>query len=254
MRVLSVINQKGGVGKSTSAHALAFGLFKNGKRVLLIDLDGQGNLTDTLGGTGAQGKAMEILRRPEAIKEAVLEMAKSKKGRLCAIWSSPSLVQADSEITQTGKEYRLKEALSLVAEDFDYCVIDTPPVLGVITVNALVASEGVIIPVQADMYSLQGVKQLYLTVQTVQKYCNPYLRVLGILITRFNVRAIIRREVAEVASQMAEAMGSKLFSTKIRECTALIEAQAKRVDIFSYAPRSNGAKDYKSFVQEVERS
>ena len=246
MKIYAIINQKGGVGKSTTALAIGAGLSLKGYSVLYVDLDAQGNLSYTLRADTNGYNALGVLQRPETAKE---EIQHTEQGDIIA--SSPALAGADTVLTDTGKEYRLKEALESVSGEYDYCIIDTPPALGVLTINALTACNGAIIPAQADIYSLQGISQLNNTIQTVKRYCNPALSIIGIVLTRFNGRSIIRREVAEMAEQTAQSLNSKLFKSKIRECTALVEAQATRQDIYSYAPKSNATADYKALVAEI---
>lgn len=246
MKVYAVINQKGGVGKSTTALCLGAGLSLKGFKVLYIDLDAQGNLSYTLGADTQGYNAMGILQRPETVKE---EIQTAPGGDVIA--SSPALAGADTIITETGKEYRLKEALDKLGGTYDYCIIDTPPALGIVTINALTACQGAIIPAQADIYSLQGISQLNGTIQTVKKYCNPHLKVMGIVLTRYSARSIISREVAEMIDATAAQLNTKLYKAKIRECTALKEAQATRQSIFKYAPRSNAAADYKALIEEI---
>lgn len=246
MKVYAVINQKGGVGKSTTALCLGAGLSLKGFKVLYIDLDAQGNLSYTLGADTQGYNAMGILQRPETVKE---EIQTAPGGEVIA--SSPALAGADTIITETGKEYRLKEALDKLGGTYDYCIIDTPPALGIVTINALTACQGAIIPAQADIYSLQGISQLNGTIQTVKKYCNPHLKVMGIVLTRYSARSIISREVAEMIDATAAQLNTKLYKAKIRECTALKEAQATRQSIFKYAPRSNATADYKALIEEI---
>jgi chromosome partitioning protein len=246
MKTIAVINQKGGVGKSTTALAIGAGLILKGYRVLFIDLDAQGNLTYTLEASTEGYNALGVLQRPETVKE---EIQHTEQGDVIA--SSPSLSEADTLIVQTGKEYRLKEALETVAVEYDYCIIDTPPALGILTINALTACNGVIIPAQADLFSLQGISQLNSTIEVVQKYCNPALSIMGIVITRFNGRSIIRREVAEILEQTAKQLHTKLYKARIRECIALVEAQVTRQSIYKYAPKSNATADYKALVDEI---
>ena len=178
MKIYAIINQKGGVGKSTTALAIGAGLKIKGCSVLYIDLDAQGNLSYTLGATTQGYNAMGVLQRPET---AVQEVQHLPQGGIIA--SSPALAGADTILTETGKEFRLKEALENLSTNYDYCIIDTPPALGILTINALTACNGAIIPAQADIYSLQGISQLGNTLQTVKKYCNPSLAVLGIVLT-----------------------------------------------------------------------
>lgn len=246
MKTIAIINQKGGVGKSTSALAIGAGLIIKGYKTLFIDLDAQGNLSYTMKANTQGYNSLGVLERQETIKE---EIQHTEQGDIIA--SSPTLAGADKLITQTGKEYRLKEALDNIAEEYDYCIIDTPPALGIVTVNALTACSGAIIPAQADIYSLQGISQLNSTIQTIRKYCNPTLSIMGIVLTRFNGRSIIRREVAEMLEKTAKQLNTKLYKVRIRECTALVEAQATRQSIYKYAPRSNATIDYKALVDEI---
>ena len=245
-KAIAVINQKGGVGKSTTALAIGAGLSLKGYSVLFIDLDAQGNLSYTLGADTKGYNAMGVLERPETAKE---EIQHTPQGDIIA--SSPKLAGADKLLEETGKEYRLKEALESLQGAYDYIIVDAPPALGILTINALTACTGAIIPAQADIYSLQGIGQLNSTIETVKKYCNPSLSIMGIVITRFNGRSIIRREVAEMLERTADQLHTKLYSSKIRECTALVEAQATKQNIYSYAPRSNATADYKALVDEI---
>jgi chromosome partitioning protein len=247
-KAIAVINQKGGVGKSTTALAIGAGLSLKGYSVLFIDLDAQGNLSYTLGADTKGYNAMGVLERPETAKE---EIQHTPQGDIIA--SSPKLAGADKLLEETGKEYRLKEALESLQGAYDYIIVDTPPALGILTINALTACTGAIIPAQADIYSLQGIAQLNSTIETVKKYCNPSLSIMGIVLTRFNGRSIIRREVAEMLERTAEQLHTKLYTSKIRECTALVEAQATKQNIYSYAPRSNATADYKALVDEILR-
>lgn len=247
MQTIAIINQKGGTGKSTSALNIGAGLsLFNGYRVLFVDLDAQGNLSYTLRASCKGYNALGILQRPETAAE---EIQHTEQGDIIA--STAALAGADTIITQTGKEYRLKEALDAIAGEYDFCIVDTPPALGIVTINALTACSGAIIPAQADIYSLQGIAQLAGTIDTVKKYCNPALRILGIVITRYNRRSIIRREVADLLGETAAGLDTKLYKTRIRECSALIEAQAVRQNIYQYAPKSNAAADYRALVNEI---
>ena len=196
--------------------------------------------------TTAEYNSFEILKGNIDASAAIQKIADFD-----IIASSPSLSAADSVITETGKEYRLKEALENVKLNYDYVIIDTPPSLGILTVNALAACTGVIIPSQADIYSLQGIGQFFNTVTTVKKYCNPELKIMGIVLTRFNPRTIISRDVEKMVENIAERIQTKLYKTKIRECTAIKESQISQSDIFTYAPESNAAEDYKKLANEI---
>jgi chromosome partitioning protein len=165
--------------------------------------------------------------------------------------ASKALAGADAFISDTGKEYRLKEALEPIAAAYDFIIIDTPPSLGILTINALTACHSVIIPAQADIYSLQGIEQLGETMQPVRKYCNPALYIEGILLTRYSPRAILSREVAQLAEQLAERLNTKLFKATIREAVAVKEAQISQRTLYEYAPKAPVTADYTAFIDEL---
>ena len=243
MEIIAIVNRKGGVGKTATAQALGAGLLRKGYSVLYIDLDSQTNLTYGLGADANGLSSMDVLTGGVTAQEAIQH---TKQGDVMA--GSEALAGADAAIDGTGKEYRLKEALEGL--QYDYIIIDAPAQLGTLTVNALTAAHSVIIPVQAEIYSLQGIGQLSKAIEAVKKYCNHGLYIRGILITRFNGRAIISRDMQSNLEEAARQLKTRLYSTPIRECVSIKEAQAQQQDIYSYAPRSNAAKDYAAFIKE----
>ena len=249
MVTVAVTIQKGGDGKTTTAHALGAGLRIRGKRVLFVDSDPQGNLSRTLEAdtTGETPDTLSILTGEATAAEAV-----QHTGGGDIIAASPALVGAEREkaLSGVGREYRLRSALESLSGDYDYCIIDTPPALGILTVNALTAADQVVIPTQADDYSLDAIERLSETIGAVRSYCNPSLQVGGILLTRYNGRTNVTRYLEELIAEAAERLGARVYSTRIRECSYLKEAKTMRQDIYSYSPRSNAAKDYKAFVDE----
>ena len=246
-KVTAISNQKGGVGKSTTSQSLAAGLSLKGRSVLLVDMDSQGNLSLSVGAEKGPGviSIFDVLTGEEKADDAI-----QKIGDIDIIPASLSLAGADMQLTEMGKEYRLKEALAPLKDKYDHIIIDTPPALGILTVNALTAADNVIMPAQADLYSIEAIGQLYATVQAVRKYTNDKLKISGILLTRYSDRTVLSRELSEMISNTASSIGTKLFSSRIRETVTIREAQAKKKDIFSYAPESKVADDYMRFIDE----
>lgn len=244
--IISIANQKGGIGKSTTAQALATGLHRKGYKTLLIDLDPQGNISYTVEVDITNATAYELLTSKTTISEVIQETPQGK-----VIPAGEQLSSLDLELNVMGKEYKLKESLDPIRKDFDFIIIDTPPALGILTINALTASDSIIIPAQADIYSLQGIGQLYKTVQAVKTYCNPHLKIQGILLTRYHKRTIINRDMGQLIEETAKQFETSIYETSIRESVSVREAQAKKQDIFNYAPNSNPTKDYLAFIEEV---
>lgn len=245
--IITVINQKGGVGKSTTAQNIGAGLHQlHKKRVLFIDLDAQGNLSYSLGANQEAYSAIDVLMDNCEIEKAI---QKTPQGDL--IRSNADLSNIETLLKNTGKEYKLKEVLEPVLNNYDYIIIDTPPSLGLLSVNALTASTGVIIPSQADIFSLQGIGQLTKTIEAVKKYCNPNLKIKGIVLTRYSSRSVLSRDIAEMLEATAKQLNTKLYKTNIREGIAIKESQINLTSIFSYAPKSNPAIDYKNLIKEV---
>lgn len=246
--VVTVANQKGGVSKSTTAEALGADLFSRGNSVLFIDLDPQSNMTETILNQEVERSIYEVLSEKAKLQDVLVH---TDHGDI--VPAAPSLSAVDTEITIPGREYRLKEALEAVSGKYSYVIIDTGPALGLLTTNALTASDYLIVPAMADIYCLQSLGQLYSTVSVIQKYTNRNLQIAGVLLTRFSSRTVLSRDMAEMIDDMAKEMGTRVFDAHIREGVAIREAQAQHTDIFSYAPKSNPALDYKAFTDEFLR-
>jgi chromosome partitioning protein len=245
-KIVAIANQKGGVGKSTTADAFAGGLAATGSRVLLIDLDPQANITLSSGADTERTSVYEIITDRAAAQDAVQERTPT----VDIIAASSDLALADIEIVKTGKEYRLREGIAPITANYDYIIIDTPPALGILTVNALTAANSVIIPAQADLYSVQGIAQLYETVKDIRAYTNPSLQILGILLTRYNSRSVVTRDMTANIEAAAQKIGTFVYKSVIRECVAIKEAQVCQSFICDHAPTSNACIDYQSFIQE----
>jgi len=243
-RITACVLQKGGTGKSTTSHALSAGLTARGFKVLTIDLDQQGNLSHSMrADTGGKGLFEALCGEPAADLIQV-----TQQGHILA--SSPRLAGADKVFTDIGMEYLLSEALSPIKNGYDHIIVDCPPQLGVLVINALVAATDLIIPITADIYALQGLSQLVSNIEKVRRRPNPELRIDGILLTRYSGRTIISRDLKESIETQAAAMGTKVYGTIIREGVAVRESQTQRMSIFDYAPSSNPAQDYNDFIDE----
>ena len=198
-KIITVINQKGGVGKTTTAHALGSWLQnKQQKKVLFVDLDQQGNLTYATNASHSESNALGLLINAKLDTQAIQVTPTNYH----IIASSPMLANVESMLTMTGREYRLKEALNTL-QDYDYLVIDTPPSLNILTINALTASDFALIPAQADIFSVQGITQLGQTIDAIKRYTNKDLKVLGIVLTRYSNRNILSRDLQQVIHDTA---------------------------------------------------
>ena len=248
MKTITLSNQKGGVAKTTTTGALASGLALRGYKVIAVDLDPQCNLS--------LGAGADILNMDQTLYDVFKGSAelpdliqKTELG-YDLITGGLTLAGADMDFTQTGREFMLKEALDSIRADYDFCIIDTPPTLGILTVNALTASDSVIIPLTADLYSIQGLSQLNLLIQRVRKYSNKGLRISGLLITRHDERTNVSKALMDQITQTAEKLGTKVFSQPIRNSVAVRESQVMRSDLLTEAPKANATIDYQSFIDE----
>ena len=245
-KTISIINQKGGVGKSTTAQALAAGLTLKNKKVLIIDLDPQMNTSLSFMAEEGADSIADAFSSDYDIHAAI---QKTEYGDI--VCGSKDLSNADAALNMTGKEYLLKEALEKVVDEYDYIVIDTPPALGILTIDALTASDTIVIPAQADIYSLTGIADLTKTINTIRKYTNRTLQIEGILLTRYNPRLPFNQELVKMANDMAANLKTKLYETTIREAIAIKKAQAAQQSIFKFDEKSNVAQDYMKFVEEL---
>jgi len=249
MKVITLSNQKGGVGKTTTCTALASGLYQRGYTVLCVDLDPQCNLSL---GCGADvldlSKTMyDVFKGKAEIKDIIQHISLG----FDLVTGGLMLTTADMEFTQIGRESMLREVLESVQENYDYCIIDTPPNLGILVANALTASDMVIIPVTADAFAIQGLTQLYSSIQSIKKYSNPDLKIGGLLVTRHDGRTNVSKVLLENINQRAENMGIKVFSRYIRNGVVIRDAQLVGSDIFTEAPKANATQDYKAFIDEL---
>jgi len=246
--IIALTNQKGGVGKTTSSSALAAGLFSfYNKKVLAIDLDPQGSMGFSLGLDIENCSTIyDVLKGQVPIKDAIQDTD------YCDIITSNILLSsAELEFTSSDRDILLKRALLPVIAEYDYIIIDTPPALNVLTVNAYAASDHLIIPMAPEILSLLGVSQLKETIESVRQSVNPHLNVLGILLTKYNPRTLLAREVKEMAENIASQIGACVFKAQIRTSVSVAEAPAHGLSIFDHAPTAKPSLDYQEFIREV---
>lgn len=247
-KIIALVNQKGGVGKTTTVLNLGAYLAELGKYVLIVDADPQGNATSGLGVVPAQLTAglYEVLAGRAGAAEVVQN---TKITNLRVFPSTPSLAAANVElVTAERREEKLREALLAVRNDYDYILIDCPPSLGILTVNSLVAADSVIIPVQSEYYALEGLGQLLETIHLVQKNLNRDLRVLGAVITMHDRRTKLS---AQVQKEMNRHFPNKIFDSVIPRNVRLSEAPSHGLTIRQYDPWSKGARAYRQLAEEV---
>ena len=247
MKTFIIANQKGGVGKTTTAAALAAGLTLRNYRVLMIDSDPQGNLSASAGIDPDSVLTLDdILSGNRAIEDVILKTESFGDIIPCSL----SLADADRRLVDFRAHKILKNNLRRVAFNYDYCIIDAPPSLGILSLNGFFASDWIIVPVNAAAFSLQGINSLVRIVNEVREE-NTGLSILGVLITRFNPRTNMGKDAVEALSVMVDQIGTVLLDSRIRQGVAIEASQAEQRDLFSAYPKSGVAHDYDAFVEEI---
>lgn len=245
-KIIAVANQKGGVGKTTTTVNLSTILAKKGKKVLLIDTDPQGNATSGLGVEKECEFSTYDLLITDARIENIVQETSIKNLRICP--SNINLAGAEVQlVSMMSREQRMKEKLDLIKDYFDYIIIDCPPSLGLITLNAFTAADSVLIPVQCEYYALEGLGQLINTIELVKKHLNKSLYIEGALLTMYDIRTNLSNQVVKEVKRYFE---NKVYKTVIPRNVRVSEAPSYGMPITIYDPHSKGAKSYEKFTKE----
>ena len=247
--IIAISNQKGGVGKTTTATNLAYGLQLLGKKVLLVDSDPQGNSTDTWRADVSPGIATlsDLLFYDEPLENCIQH---TEIGDILA--ADEVLEEAEARLAGVTGYFRLRNRLAPLKSVYDYIIIDTPPNLGILLQNALIAADGIIVPITSSKYAADGMARFIRTVIEVKSEPNPNLKVMGLLLTKYISRKVLAKDMKEALPEIMSQLGTGIFETEIRLDEAIEQSQAVSVPVKLYAPKARATEDYMNFAKEID--
>ena len=250
MKTIAISNQKGGVGKTTTATSIAYGLKMIGKKVLLVDCDTQGNSSDTYRASIAESSPTlsDLLFSNENAEDCIQT---TEFGDILA--ADDVLSDAELHLTGVTGYFRLKNRLAPLAEKYDHIILDTPPNLGIMLQNALIAAEGIIVPVTCGQYALQGMSRFMETVLEIKGQPNPSLEVLGLLLVKYRGNTLLAKEIVDGLPELTKRLGTGVFDTKIRMRQSVENSQAARTPLQEYSPLDDAAIDYMALIEELKK-
>jgi chromosome partitioning protein len=247
-RIISVANQKGGVGKTATTTNLGASLYALGHRVLVVDMDPQGNLSSSFGQRAPDVVTVTDSLLDRKVRLPIVPIYRSETAKLDLVPTSVTLAMAEAALmNKLGREFRLREQLAAVVDEYDFVFIDTPPSLGLLTINSLVAAQLVLIPTEARFFSLQGLQMLQESIDEIL-YINPHLRILGIVLSKFDRRL---REEQTVATYLRENWGDLVFETSVGTNSKILEAASAGVPLIELHGSQRAVETYRSLAQEV---
>lgn len=253
-KVITITNQKGGSSKTSTSLFLSYGLALREYKVLFVDLDSQADASFSTGVNFNESKSsLEVILNEIDINDAIISLPTNNKANIDLLPASGNLTSLDIQLVKRqiiDAQFNLSDAITHLKKEYDFIIIDTPPAIGMASLNALTASDYVVVPTQADIYGLKGLGKLASTISSIKRRSNPKLQTLGIVLGRYDSRTNFTKAVTQMLNDTCKKLQTKVFTTKIREAIVVKEAQGERINLFEYAPKAKVTNDVNNFIDE----